>query len=890
MESFNIQNLSFCYPDKPNNTLDNISFKVNKGEFVLICGKSGCGKTTLLRLLKSTLSPYGTLSGNIIFDGKNLMEYDAKEQAAKIGFVMQNPDNQIVTDKVWHELAFGLESLGMTQNQIRLRVSEMASFFGIHKWFYQKVTQLSGGQKQLLNLASVMVMQPSVLILDEPTSQLDPISAGEFLKTLQKINRELGTTIILTEHRLEEAFPLADRVIVMDDGKIIADETPHIVGKILGDLKHDMCSALPTAIKVHSSVKSSLPCPVTVRDGRIWLEEFSMQNTLNNDLIPTDNAPLNDDVVIQVKDAYFRYEKNLKDVVKDFSLSVIKGELLCLVGCNGTGKTTALSLISGFNKPYRGSVQINGQNISEIKNLFSGILGVLPQNPQTLFVKKTVYLDLMEVLSVNEFSKEQKEQMVADISDLCQIEKVLKSHPYDLSGGEQQRVALAKILLTKPQILLLDEPTKGMDAHFKQQFADILMDLKSNGVTIVMVSHDIEFCAQYSDRCALFFDGGITSVDTPREFFKGKSFYTTSANRMARTILPDAVLANDIIVACGGNVPKRKIKVQKPIIVNQQIEEKKEQKSNKKLSPLKIVTGSIFTLLFALTLYYCFNDVNIFKGFIPDSVQVILLQILSVIEASIVCFCFVPYKSMGVEILQTTNKQTLTKRTLTATLLILIIVPLTIFVGVWLFKSRKYYFISLLIILETLVPFAMLFEMRKPKARELVIISVLCALAVAGRTAFFMLPQFKPVVALVIIVGVCLGGETGFLVGAVTGFVSNFFFGQGPWTPWQMFAFGIIGFISGIIFKKRVLPKTKLSMCIYGFFATFVIYGGIMNPSSIIMWQNKINLKMIASACITGMPVDFVHALSTAFFIWFLSEPMIEKIERIKVKYGIIAT
>ena len=184
----------------------------------------------------------------------------------------------------------------------------------------------------------------------------------------------------------------------------------------------------------------------------------------------------------------------------------------------------------------------------------------------------------------------------------------------------------------------------------------------------------------------------------------------------------------------------------------------------------------------------------------------------------------------------------------------------------------------------------MLFEMRKPKARELVIISVLCAVAVAGRTAFFMLPQFKPVVALVIIVGVCLGGETGFLVGAVTGFVSNFFFGQGPWTPWQMFAFGIIGFISGIVFKKRVLPKTKLSMCIYGFFATFVIYGGIMNPSSIIMWQNKINLKMIASACIAGMPVDFVHALSTSFFIWFLSEPMIEKIERIKVKYGIIAT
>ena len=231
MECFKVCDLSFAYPARESKALENINFTVNQGEFVLLCGKSGCGKTTLLRLLKSSLSPFGDISGNIYFGEKLLQDCDVKEQAAGIGFVMQNPDNQIVTDKVWHELSFGLESLGYKQNEIRTRVSEMASFFGIQNWFYKNVAELSGGQKQLLNLASVMVMEPSVLILDEPTSQLDPISASEFLKTLEKINRELGTTVILTEHRLEDAFPMADRVIVMDEGKIIADDKPNEVGK-----------------------------------------------------------------------------------------------------------------------------------------------------------------------------------------------------------------------------------------------------------------------------------------------------------------------------------------------------------------------------------------------------------------------------------------------------------------------------------------------------------------------------------------------------------------------------------------------------------------------------------------------------------------------------------
>lgn len=889
MESIRIENLSFCYPAGCEKALDGINFTVHQGEFVLLCGRSGCGKTTLLRMLKSSLAPVGEQEGNICFGGKPLAECDDREQASGIGFVMQNPDNQIVTDKVWHELAFGLENLGYDQSEIRTRVSEMASFFGIQTWFYKKVTELSGGQKQLLNLASIMVMQPSVLVLDEPTSQLDPIAAGEFLKTLEKINRELGTTVLLTEHRLEEAFSVADRVIVMEEGKIIADASPREVGRILKEKNHAMYQAFPTPVRVHDCVTDSLPCPLTVREGRVWLEDYAKENVLQPGAVFKNKPLKNTEAVIEVKDARFRYEKDLPDAVKGLTLRVNRGEWFCLMGGNGTGKTTALSLLSGLNKPQGGSVTVKGQKISDIKNLYDGLLGVLPQNPQSVFVKKTVYLDLVEMLSEKKLTEKEKEAKVKAVSLLTHIENILESHPYDLSGGEQQRAAIAKILLTEPEILLLDEPTKGMDAPFKEEFAELLLSLLANGVTVVMVSHDIEFCAKYADRCALFFDGSITSVGTPREFFKGKSFYTTAANRMARTCLPDAVLAEDIILACGGKTEKKERPPQRLLL--HKVEEKNEPKKEKKKKrpPARIIIGSLFAILFALTSLAFLTGIDILQLSKLNVLGLGGLQLIAIAEIAISMFCFFPPKKVEnrAKSLPKSNKKP-SKRSLLMALLTLIFIPLTIFFGLRFLGDRKYYVISLLIILETMLPFCLVFESRKPKARELIIISVLCALASVSRAAFFMLPEFKPVVCLVIIAGVAFGGETGFLVGAVSGFVSNFFFGQGPWTPWQMFALGVIGFLAGILFKKGFLRKTRTPLCIFGFLATFVIYGGIMNPASIIMVQNKITWEMVAIACAKGVPFDLIHAAGTVFFLWFLSEPMLEKLERMKAKYGLI--
>ncbi len=889
MESYKIENLSFTYPNRENKALDNVSLTVNQGEFITLCGKSGCGKTTLLRLLKSSLAPVGSISGEIYFKNKLLSEQGVREQASDIGFVMQACDNQIVTDKVWHELAFGLESLGYTTPEIRTRVSEMASFFGIGTWFHKKVTELSGGQKQILNLASVMVMQPSVLILDEPTSQLDPIAAQEFLKILEKINRELGTTVILTEHRLEDAFPISDRVVVMDSGKIIAESTPKEIGKILKSVNHDMYQALSAPMRIHDAVDDGSDCPLTVREGRNWLERYSEQTLLNAALIPkSDNQNLSGETVIEIKDAWFRYEKNLPDVIKGLNVKINKGEIFAILGGNGAGKTTALSLISGLNTPYRGEVLINGESVSKTHNLYNGVLGVLPQNPQALFVKKTVNLDLLEMLSGKKLSNAEKEQRIKNISAICHIDGLLESHPYDLSGGEQQRAALAKVLLQSPDILLLDEPTKGMDAHFKQIFADILKDLKANGVTIVMVSHDIEFCAEHALRCAMFFDGNITSTGMPREFFAGKNFYTTSANRMARTMLPEAVLAEDVILACGGMVQKRE-RTQLPEITLPYDDTKptKREPKNKKLTPIRIILGCVFALLAIFTGILQQRGTDILQ--MTAVLDITVLNLIAIVEAVGAFICFFPQKEFGIELVQQPrSKRKLTNRTIVAMLFILLAIPLTIYIGFFYLQDRKYYFICLCIIFETMIPFCMVFESRKPKARELVIISVLCAIAVAGRTAFFILPQFKSVVAFVIIVGVCFGGETGFLVGAVAGFVSNFFFGQGPWTPWQMFSFGIIGFIAGILFKKGLLRKTKASLCVFGGLTTLVIYGGIMNPASLIMWQPNPTAEMFISAYRMGFPFDLVHAISTMFFLWFISEPMIDKLDRIKVKYGLI--
>lgn len=544
-----IEDLSFSYPEKEKGALSHVSLQIEQGQYITLCGASGSGKTTLLRHLKTVLTPHGTRSGEILYRGKPLQEISLREQSEKIGYVMQNPDSQIVTDKVWHELAFGLESLGTDQQIMRLRVAEMASYFGIQDWFYKDVATLSGGQKQLLNLASIMAMQPDILVLDEPTSQLDPIAAADFLNTVRKINLELGTTVILSEHRLEEVFPCADRVIVMENGSVLADDSPKNIGAAIGPEKSELFLSLPAPMQIFYSTKSDLPCPLTVREGRQWLSQ-----SLSGRKVPPSSdfeAPPQPvkNPAIELKEVWFRYEKNLPDVLKGVTLKIEANTIHALMGGNGTGKSTMLKAICGICKPYRGKVLVEGKPLDKYKGsqLFDGCLAMLPQDPVSLFVKKTVEEDLREMFSGKKLDAQQIDTRIEKVAAECEIQSLFSSHPYDLSGGEQQRVALAKVLLCQPKVLLLDEPTKGMDNAFKEKLARVFGRLKERGVTLLLVSHDIEFCARFADQVSMFFDGSIVTTNTPRRFFSQNSFYTTAANRMSRHLFPDAVSNEDVI-------------------------------------------------------------------------------------------------------------------------------------------------------------------------------------------------------------------------------------------------------------------------------------------------------------------------------------------------------
>ncbi len=542
MEVFNIKNLSFSYPKSSKKALNNISLTIEQGDFVLLCGKSGSGKSTFLKMLKPQLTPAGSISGEIIFNRKNLIELSKKESAEKIGFVMQNPDSQIVTDKVYHELSFAMENLAYDREKIRLKSGEMASFFGLSNVFNNDTNSLSGGQKQLLNLASVLTLQPEVLILDEPTSQLDPLSAENFLNILKKLNRDFGITVIISEHNFEEIFDFANKVAVLDNGKVCAYNTPD---KISVDLKnydenHPILDAFPVSLRVYNILNRNYcnNVPLNINQGRKFLKE-----TFNNNIKKLDEEKKithvikNKNVVISLKNIYFRYEKNGNDILKDFNLIVNKGEIYTLLGANGSGKSTAVKIISGILKSYHGKIKL-----SKNENIM-----YLPQNPLILFVKECV---------INDFELSDNRDKIGEISKIFGIEHLLYNHPYDLSGGEIQKAAIAKLMLFSPSVMILDEPTKGIDPFAKNELKKILKNLQKNGVTIIIVTHDTEFACSVSDRCGLLFNGNIISENSSKEFFGNNGFYTTSANKMSRGFYENAVLIEDIIKLCNLNGEK----------------------------------------------------------------------------------------------------------------------------------------------------------------------------------------------------------------------------------------------------------------------------------------------------------------------------------------------
>ena len=545
MELFDVKGLNFSYPECTENTLHNVDLTIEKGEFVVLCGSTGSGKSTLLRMLKPELTPLGSVSGDIRFKGESISTIDRRASSASIGYVMQSPEQQIVTDKVWHELAFGPENLGMPREDIARRTAETASFFGIGEWYDRDTHSLSGGQKQLLNLASVLVMDPEVIILDEPTAQLDPIAASDFITAIKRLNQELSMTVIIAEHRLEEIVPVCDRLIVMENGRIIFNAPP---SEVIMNMNEDLLRFMPSAARIYRTLgNENEECPLTVRQGRSFIEKNF--RTEIRSLTSQENAFKSDSYALEMKNVRFRYSRDSKDILKDLELKVRQGEIFTIVGGNGCGKTTSLKCASALVKPYSGTIKVFGKKLKEYKNrtLYKDCLAMLPQDVQTVFMCDSV--------------REELKLANADISSLpFDISNLLDKPPYDLSGGEQQLAALARVLAANPKILLMDEPTKGLDALYKHKICKILHQLKDSGVTIVIVTHDIEFAAECSDRCGMFFDGHIVSVGTPDEFFAENSFYTTAVSRMTRGIYDKIVTVSQAEEICRLNGRKDGLK------------------------------------------------------------------------------------------------------------------------------------------------------------------------------------------------------------------------------------------------------------------------------------------------------------------------------------------
>ena len=959
MNEIRIHNLSFSYrgsiedtgsPQSVTPALHDIDLSVESGAFVVLCGQTGCGKTTLLKQLVPSLTPQGIRTGEVLYRGIPIEQADRVLISRGIGFVQQQPERAIATDKVWHEMAFGLENLGVPQDQIRRRVAETASFFGMESWFHRDVRTLSGGQKQLLCLASLLVMRPSVILLDEPLSRLDPIAAEEFVQTLAKIHRETGTAIVAAEHALGGLLPLCSQVVVMEDGGIRAAGAPREVFSDLHRTGHAMAEAMPAPVRIFlestpadsaqtggiaqpesidcadsaqtggiaqpenmdraddgtcpesacggpgqrahpagGSKRGACPesapgssvaaagdtqlCPLTVGEGRQWLarqceERFAdgqtdallwITNESGDSICSehgrrsriTDEGGEENDVAIRCREIFFKYGKNDPDILKGLDLQIVSGRIAAVIGGNGAGKSTLIRCLAGLETPYSGKIRIRS----------GARIGTLLQDPQAYLSGDTV--------------AEMLDGADAALLESLEIGPLLEKNPYDLSGGEIQRTALARVLMADPDILLLDEPTKGLDAAYKKRFGGFLRTLRQRGKTVVLVSHDMEFSAACADRIFCLFDGEVFSEGTPREIFADNRFYTTETARLACGILDGAILPEEVIrVFNAGKDRDGPDRDKEP--AGKESKGKKPEDREPKGKELKDKEPAGKDLKDTNPDAHDPDGENR-KEDEPDG---------GVSEPD-------PDTLSGGAPVFIKSRGRQTRRTiLFSVLILLVLVPVTIGIGMRFSGNRTYLFLSLLVLIECFVPFLIVFEKGEMLLRELVMIAVLAALAVAGRAVFYMLPEVKPVLCIVLIAAVSLGAHAGFITGALAMLVSNIFFGQGLWTPWQMFAMGICGFFAGLLFYRhydrsagapkragRKLPdRGSPFLKIYGFFAALVIYGFIMNFYSALMSGSALTPGVLLAYLASGFPLDLVHAIATVAFLLLLEKPLVKKI------------
>lgn len=544
MIQFEVNNLSYYYPQGNRAALKRINLEVKKGEFLLIAGESGCGKSTLVRTFCRLVPDFygGKIKGEVKYNGISLRKLDRKEISRKIGMLFQDPDTQLLFDNVERDIAFSLENLGMENSFMRQRVGETLDLLNITNLRQSHINDLSGGQKQKVALASILACNPEIIILDEPTSQLDPVAADEFFAIIKKLNEEMGTTIIMVEHRLEKCLHIVDQVALMDNGSILVKGSPNEIVKWQIENRYDLLPAIP---KIFSHViRSSDKMPLTVKEGRKILDSV-MGSTKNNKDEEKDNKEKKNSIFslkrkmksrgekskfcLLIENLNFAYKKDYK-VLKDINISVSPGKIISIVGANGAGKSTLLKVIAGIENNYTGKLSIyDSEGNKEKKNMFSSVIGYLPQDTRDYFIANTLWEDI-HINSHGDLARLEEAECWLSELDIVDYKNV---DPRQLSIGERQRAALACLLINKPSLILLDEPSRGLDYSQKRLLGKILEKMIDNSnITIIMVSHDIEFLSEYSSHFVFMQNGEILSDQDSNRFLPGNVFYSSQAARL----------------------------------------------------------------------------------------------------------------------------------------------------------------------------------------------------------------------------------------------------------------------------------------------------------------------------------------------------------------------
>ncbi|MGN0115238.1 MAG: ATP-binding cassette domain-containing protein [Acutalibacteraceae bacterium] len=807
MQSISVSELYYKYASEQDFALQNIDFTLEAGDFCVICGKSGSGKSTLLKALAPQITENGDIYGDVLLFGESAFDISPKDAAQTVAFVGQSAESSIICEKVWQELAFGLESLSTDESEMHSRIAEVASYFGLQNCFENNVDTLSGGQKKILSIAAAMTLKPKILLLDEPLSSLDGKSVSELISILTRINRELGVTVIVAEHNFTELLGVCTYLLMLNGGKAEWFGKPKDIGEYIsqsGDL-----SLLPTQLKVWNAALQSYPVTLSVADCKSTVADYCGKNNANE--IIYDNAPNFTQIAAKVQNICYKYDKNEPFVTDSLSLTLHYGCITALLGENAAGKSTLLKLIYGSIKPQLGKITLYSQGGKPQKSQ----VAIMPQDVRIGFTHFSVYDELHAVTK--------DEKSLENAMSLCRLTELQCRNPMDLSGGEQKRLALALMLLSGADILLLDEPTSGLDREFCRELCDILKRLKTSGKAILITSHDMDFCAECANVCAFMFRGKITAISEPHRFFRQNMLYTTAAARIAGSSIANAVTDGELIYAlCGKNDDK-----------SGDIAHKIENNGD--------------------------NSDN--HGEINDK----------------------PHRKIKSE-----SAKRHDKLSVIITAVCLCLIAPTVYLGFKIFGEQAFLAVSLCVILLAMLPFFVSFERSRPPAREIALLGVLTAAAVAARAAFYFLPQIKPVAAIVIITGFALGAGEGFLVGAMSMLLSNIFFGQGPWTPWQMLAMGLVGFAAGLVGKLKI-SRNPTAAAIFGFVATLVIYGGVVNPSTAILAHQPLKISVFALYYLQGLPMDIIHAASTFAFLLLFVSPFMKILSRIKLKFAIEA-